>query len=189
MIVNECAISKEDVAFLVSRGMKTPQKKVLRVILLLVGIAGCGIGLFGIWLIVRAKRVHLELSGVQWAVIEWSVFGILGLLFFFFGDKIAYWRAMHSKAWKAMIGSPVKNVLDGESITVSRSTVGTDTQSKFAYSLIISFADCNNTLYLCVKADNQKKYIILHDDGYREGTKADVLALLHSRGIPQENPN
>ena len=71
-------------------------------------------------------------------------------------------------------------------MTTFRSADGADTQTTYALNLIESFTDRGNTLYLCVTADNQKKYIILHDDGYTEGTKADVLALLQSRGVPQE---
>ena len=184
MIVNETVISKADVAFLVNRDMKTPKKKFLKVILLLIALVGFTIFVFGMWFIIRAKKVHMDVSDTYWAIIQWSIYGFLGLLFFFFGEKIAYWRAMHSKAWAAVIGSTVRSVIDGDSVTVSRCAVGTDTQSKYALSLIDSFAVLNDSLYICAKADNQKKYIILQDSGYTEGNRDDVLALLHKYGVP-----
>ena len=83
-----------------------------------------------------------------------------------------------------MFGQSVRNVFEADAITVYRSANGTETANKYAYTLIQGYTAQNGSLYIWVNADQRKKFLVLRDDGYTEGTREDVLALLHKYGVP-----
>ena len=184
MIINESTLSQEDAVFLtkcvISEAMKTPRKKISGAVLLTGAAAMLLYAVLGLYLMIRFTAptdivIHTVLFGVL---------GILALLAFCFNKKIMLWRTMHAKEWNAMLGQAVRNVFEADAVTVYRSANGTETANKFAYTLIQGFTVQNGSLYIWVYADQRKKFLVLHDSGYTEGNRADVLALLHKYGVP-----
>ena len=190
MIVNECTLSQEDAVFLtkciIAYNMKTPRKRFSAVILLLLGLLFLVLSALCLWVSVPQGRYHGRLF---FQAFLYGIIGCFAILSLIFGKQIALWRVMHAKAWNTIAGTPFKTVIDGETVTTFRSANGTDTQSRYALSLIEGFCVQDGSTYLWVTADNLKKIIVLRDDSYTEGSKEALLSLLHQRGIPvHESP-
>ena len=184
MIVNESALSQEDAVFLtkcvINEAMKTPRKKISGAVLLIGAAAMLLYAALGLYLIIRFTAP----TDIVIHTVFFGVLGILALLAFLFNKKIMLWRTMHAKEWGTMFGQTVRNVFEADAITVYRSANGTETANKYAYTLIQGYTAQNGSLYIWVNADQRKKFLVLRDDGYTEGTREDVLALLHKYGVP-----
>lgn len=83
-----------------------------------------------------------------------------------------------------MFGDVVRNEFGADAVTTHRSANGTETVNKYAYTLIQGYTVQNGSLYIWVYADQRKKFLVLRDSGYTEGTRDDVIALLHKYGVP-----
>ena len=58
-----------------------------------------------------------------------------------------------------------------------------DTESRLSYSLIDTYYEKNNAMYIKLKNKPQKTFLILHDDSYLEGTKEELILLLEKKQI------
>lgn len=184
MIVNESALSQEDAVFLtkcvINEAMKTTRKKIAGAVLLVASAAMLLYAGLGIYLM-------LKITVPPEIVIHSLLFGVLGLLAllcFIFNRKIMLWRVMHSRDWGTMFGEVVRNVFEADAVTTYRTANGAETVNKYAYTLIQGYTEQNGSLYIWVTADQRKKFLVLRDNGYTEGTRNDVLALLHRYGVP-----
>ena len=65
---------------------------------------------------------------------------------------------------------------------------GITTETKYGFDLVKGYTSVNDCLYIrTVLADNHEIYIIMHDNCYTEGSKADAEARLKAIGVPEEN--
>lgn len=189
MIVNESVLSQEDAVFLtkciIKQNMKTRQKKLSGMILLICGLLSLGYSALCVWVIFKSQKyqMHIPTTIYLEAVIAGAI-GVVGLLGFIFGSQITLWRVTHSKEWSQVFGQTVRTVFENDSIKTTRSAVGTDTQARYAYNLIEGYTEKNGSLYIWITANQQKKFIVLRDDGYTEGSKGEVIAMLQAKGVP-----
>lgn len=184
MIINESTLSQEDAVFLtkcvISEAMKTPRKKISGAVLLIGAIAMLAYAGLGLYLMIRFTAP----ADIVFHTVLFGILGIMALLCFIFNKKIMLWRTMHAKEWGTMFGNVVQNEFGADAVTTHRSANGTETVNKYAYTLIQGYTVQNGSLYIWVYADQRKKYLVLRDSGYTEGTRDDVIALLHKYGIP-----
>ena len=189
MIVNESVLSREDNEFLlkciIAKLIKSPRKIFWRIVLLLLSAGMLVLAALCLWLIVKAPKYHIHVgAGIYCECIIFGIIGTIGLLSVIFGRQVMFLRTVRSEEWKRVNGNAVRTVIDGDTLTTFRSADGTDIQSRYAISLLEGFCEHNGALYLWLSADGMKKFIVLRDNGYCEGSKAELLALLHQRGIP-----
>lgn len=188
MIVNETVISEEDSKFLVQCMIDLNERTARRKISKAIGWALCIVMLIFtgllVWAICSAKLSHAALpTNTYFYAVFYAAIGIICLILLVFGKKIVLWRTMHSKAWNTTFGIMIRTAFDGDTITSYRSTVGTDTESHYALNLLKGYTEQNGSLYLWLRTENQIKFLVLHDDGYTEGSKGELTALLQQHGV------
>lgn len=189
MIVNETVISEEDSEFLVQCMIDLNERTARRKISKAIGWILCIVMLIFtgllVWAICSAKSYHAAIpTNTYFYALFYAAIGIICLILLVFGKKIVLWRTMHSKAWNTTFGMMIRTAFDGDTITSYRSTVGTDTESHYALNLLEGYTEQNGSLYLWLRTENQIKFMVLHDNGYTEGTKAELIALLQKNSIP-----
>jgi len=53
----------------------------------------------------------------------------------------------------------------------------------FKFESMSAFYDLNESLYIELSISKRKLYLIIHDDGYTQGSKDKVITLLEEKGI------
>ena len=107
---------------------------------------------------------------------------IIGLFFISisaFSKKIAVSKSLNSPIMKSLF-----TLEFFEDHLISKLTNNEcDTESRFSYSLIDTYYEKNNAIYIKLKNKSQKTFLILHDDSYLEGTKEELILLLEKKQI------
>lgn len=60
---------------------------------------------------------------------------------------------------------------------------GIDSEERYAYSIMDKYFEQNNAIYIRSNIDNRKRFLVVHNDSYSEGSSEELKALLESRGV------
>ena len=178
MIVNQTAITEADQEILRALLRRQP----------IVIAARIFVALFALYL--------LTIAGLTaYAEIRWHnqstfdlVFGagclVVGGLFLY-RDLFLKQTTRRKDRNAASLSVPRCYTLDDTGIAVQYSANGVDTNAKYAFRNVECFWTANGAVFIRVTGQEkkQKRYMVLHDDGYSAGSRTELLTLLESKGI------
>ncbi len=70
-----------------------------------------------------------------------------------------------------------------EEVLSKASRKGISEETHIAYSVMDRYFEQNEAIYIRLKSEKAKLYLVVRDDGYLEGSKAELLELLEGKGI------
>lgn len=178
MIINKTILNKKDIEFLCSDKHSHFSFFVVKFFMLIIGILFLRYSCIIIYLKISRHPLSLDLPEND-PMVYFSL--IIGLFFIFvaFSKQIAVSISLKSTIMKSLFTSEffedhlISKVTNNES----------DTESRLSYSLIDTYYEKNNAMYIKLKNKPQKTFLILHDDSYLEGTKEELILLLEKKQI------
>lgn len=123
---------------------------------------------------------HYYLSVIS--IVQTVTFTVLGLVFIFAGIFSERFRSNMLYKRAKSVAKRTYNFTDEGIETIVRSEL-MEQQDLFKYELMTRYYEMNNSLYIKLKIEKQKLFLIIHNDGYTSGSKEEVVALLESKGI------
>lgn len=70
-----------------------------------------------------------------------------------------------------------------EEVLSKASRKGISEETHIAYSVMDRYFEQNEAIYIRLKSEKAKLYLVVRDDGYLEGSKAELMELLEGKGI------
>ena len=177
MIVNRSVLREQDLDFINAQIRKEPKRIVLRVIALLLGL----FYLFTAFL-EMLKLFKWKTGGVS-DVLLLILFCILAYLLLSRAIFLKQVSRRTSKKYQSLF-APRTYTVDAEGIAASHSFEGVETQNRFAFANADCFFSREDAVVLRFRGEKKMQYYMcLRDDGYTEGTREELLALLREKGI------
>lgn len=180
MIVNRSVLREQDVDFINDRLSRQPKVIVLRVIALLLGL----FFLFAAYLeLLALVKWKLGTAGDAFCM---AAFCIAAYLLLSRAILIKRFSRRKSLKYKSLF-APRTYTVSADGIAAHHAFEGTETDRKFPFEHADCFFETADAVYL--RFHGEKKalfYMCLQDSGYQEGSRAELLALLHEKGIKKE---
>lgn len=107
------------------------------------------------------------------------VLGVLFILWSIFFNKISALRSLRLPSVKA---PRIYEFMD-EFVLCRLSLNGIDSEERYAYSIMDKYFEQNNAIYIRSNIDNRKRFLVVHNDSYSEGSSEELKALLESHGV------
>ncbi|MBR6106775.1 MAG: hypothetical protein IKQ39_02080 [Oscillospiraceae bacterium] len=177
MIVNQTTLTEQDIDFINAQLRKQPKVIALRIIAVLLGIFWLfAAGLIGY---MQLKYHDRSLSDLLLAA-AFVIFGVLVLYKSVFLKQSSHRTSLKYKS----LFAPRTYTCDGSSITAHHAFEGNEVSNKLALEKAVCYFAGENAVVLRFSYEkNQQIYMCLHDDGYSEGSREELTALLDSKGI------
>lgn len=184
MIVNKTKYTEKDFDFVYSRGKHSTKYYFKLSTSLIFDFFALIYSLYLIRRVLKYKA-HLVLTPLSFLLIGLVVYSAVRTIY----------RTLTRK--KSTIDSWVKRetictdrtmtfVEDG--VIVSSVKNGLITDTKYGFNLVKGYTSTEDCLYIrTVLTDNREIYLILHDNCYTEGSKAEATARLKAFGVPEES--
>ncbi len=174
MIVNRTTVSKKDLEFTAKHRCKEP-----RIAFAILIVALCG----AVNLILAGIRLYKAVSlGGSVNLISVTIAFVLGVLFILwsiFFNKISVLRSLRLPSVKA---PRIYEFMD-EFVLCRLSFNGINSEERYAYSIMDKYFEQNNAIYIRSNIDNHKRFLVVHNDSYSEGSSEELKSLLESRGV------
>ncbi len=174
MIVNRTTVSKKDLEFVTKHRCKEPR---IAFAILFAALWGA------VLLILNGIRLYKAVSsGGSVNVVEmtiWFVLGVLFILWSIFFNKISVSRSLRLPSVKA----PRIYEFMNEFVLCRLSLNGIESEERYAYSIMDKYFEHNNAIYIRSNIDNRKRFLVVHNDSYSEGSSEELKSLLESRGV------
>ena len=183
MIVNRTAYNEKDMEILYRTSKKSKAFIVRTVISLLVDA-------FSVFWGIKCFLLYREFEGRGfpfWFPLMTAVLFLLPVL------TVISMLTRRKRAAKAMmkqvrqLGAD-REITFGEEGAVSVSSArGIDTTSRFSYDIMKTFYTDEDGVYIMMKRGEQDVFMAVHDDGYAEGSREELISLLESRGAERKS--
>ncbi|MDO4864851.1 MAG: hypothetical protein Q4A05_11845 [Ruminococcus sp.] len=181
MIVNCTKYSEKDFEFmsgLEKFRLKVSPKKVISLIIDVL------IVIWGTCMLNSVRGAERSLLGLlTYLIAIMIVVNSIQSLYSFFTRKK---RRTQSWIKGADIGTPRLMEFGVSSVTVTVSKDGITTKTTYGYELIKSYISTEDCLYVICNRSGSEIFMILHDDSYTEGSKAELTELLRGHGAAEE---
>lgn len=143
----------------------------------------CGVAIIHELLpMLKAVFLHHQSYGVKDTILMWLTLVVaLGCIATpFLSPYFVAWR-LHRRYKK---DCSTQELFWGEEEVLSKaSREGISEESHIAYSVMDRYFEQNEAIYIRLKSKKGKLYLVVRDDGYLEGSKAELLELLEGKGI------
>ncbi len=174
MIVNKTTFTKSDLEFSAKHGSKAR-----RITFSVCFVAFCGVLLLVLGGITLHKAVSPGGSGNLVTVVVALVFGALFICWCLFFNKLYVLGSLRLPSVKA----PRTYEFLDECIVCRLFLNGIDSEERYAYSIMDKYFEQNDAVYIRLNVDNRKRFLVVHNDSYSQGSCAELKALLESRGV------
>ncbi|MDE7251799.1 MAG: hypothetical protein K2O32_02485 [Acetatifactor sp.] len=183
MIRNTYVLSKKDAIFISKseyynlRNLRSILAGAVEVIL---GIALL-IYFFPWWKAVFVYRQLVSAQDMFWLLVSLIV-GWMSIILPFW---MPIWRALRFYKFQVDKKHFPEIELREDGIVVKQSVEGAFSERHFEYSLLDGYVEKNHAVYIRITMQESKGYLVLHDDTYLEGSKAELLELFERKNIKQ----
>lgn len=177
MIVNTSVLTKEDIAFINARLRQQPKQIALRVIAVLLGLFFVLAGVLELLTLVKWKK-----GGVSDAMLC-AAFFVFAYLLLSRGIFLSHYALKRSLKYQSLF-APRDYTVDDGGITAHHSYGGAEYTNRFSFENADCYYAGERAVYL--RFHGEKKMLVfmcMQDSGYTEGSRAELIALLESRGI------
>ena len=177
MIVNQTTLNEQDIDFINAQLRRQPKGIALRIIAVLLGIFWLfAAGLIGYMQLKYHDRSFSDLL----LAIAFLIFAVIVLRSALFMKRNSRRTSLKYKS----LFAPRTYTCDGNSITAHHTFEGNEISNKLSIEKAVCYYACENAVVLRFSGEKKQQiYMCLHDDGYTEGSRAELTALLDSKGI------
>jgi len=184
MIVNRTTYNEKDMRILCSKTKKTKAFWIRVVITVLVDAFSVCWGIYCLKLYCDYNGRgfpgwYLPLTGLLFALPVWTAFS-------FATRKKRAAKAL-MKELSRMGGCDREITFGEDEAVVSSAANGIETTSKYSYDIMKVFYTDEDGVYIMMKRGEQDVFMPVHDNGYAEGSKEELIDLLESRGAKRES--
>lgn|GEM_PF-2641122 len=182
MIVNKTVCIPEDMEFIYRRAERKPKLRQHQIISLLVDL------LVLFW----AARLFLRACEYGIKNVPFTVWFVVILTLILSVNSIYRFAARRKRDLRKVIENMKKKSetrifsFGDDSVEVLNRTEETENRTKYIYDNLSRLYVKSDRLYAVMKLKDCDVYFPVHDDGYTEGSKEELIALIESRGIRSE---
>ncbi len=178
MIHTQVKHRKEDYLYIAKTGRWSGENLVVYLLEIL-----CGIAIINELLpMLKAVFLYHQSYSAKEMILMWLALVVaLGCMATpFLSPYFVAWK-LHRRYKK---NSSTQELFWGEEEVLSKAfREGISAESHIAYSVMDRYFEKNEAIYIRLKSEKAKLYLVVRDDGYLEGSKAELLALLEGKGI------
>lgn len=178
MIRTQVKHRKEDYLYIAKSGRWSGENLVVYILEILCGIAI----IHEILPMMKAIVLYHLIYDIKDMVYMWLVFFVaLGCIATpFLSPYFVAWKL--SRRYKK--SRSTQELFWGEEEVLSKtSREGISEESHIAYTVMDRYFEKNEAIYIRLKSEKAKLYLVVRDDGYLEGSKEELLELLEGKGI------
>lgn len=180
MIVNQTSPNEADTDFIRAQLRKRPGVIVARIVVMIFTVYMVCVGGFGLYLhFFRQKQTALNIF-LSLVILIWGLYLLYRNIF------LKQLTRRGDRKLKSVFAQRTYTV-DENGFTVQHSINGVNSCSQYAFENAECYWVTAGVIYLRVIGveKKQKLYMCFHDDGYTEGSREELIALLESKGILQ----
>lgn len=177
MIVNHSALREPDLDFINGQLRRQPKQIALRVIAIAAGL---------FFLLVAVAELTVILRHGPGKVSDWILmiaFALYAYLLLSRGIFTPYFARRRSKKYQSVF-APRTYTVTAEGIAAHHVFEGVETNNKFSFANADCYYEAADAVFLRFLGEKKQQfYMCFQDGGYREGSRAELIALLHEKGI------
>lgn len=182
MIVNKTSYCEKDLQVMY-RKTKKGTVFIIRTILTLL------VDAFSVYWGIYSLSLYMEFEGRGFPA--WFPL-MIGLLFLVPAMTLYSILTRKKRAAKAMmkqmkdLGYDREFTFTEEGVEAVTSSAAIENKTKYSYDIITEYYAGDDSVYIMMEKGKQRIFMPVHDDGYTEGSKEELISLLESRNVRRE---